>query len=94
MVLEGKKHENKIVMYPMPEDQSWAEYIAQAEETETYMLSRTYTLTGEGVDRQIVANIPYNHRMVFYYIDDSEQTHRKTRRILLLRAYRGERTQD
>lgn len=78
VVLEGKKHENKIVMYPMPEDQSWAEYIAQADETETYMLSRTYTLTGEGVDRQIVANIPYNHRMVFYYIDDSEQTQQIT----------------
>ena len=73
VLLEGKKHGNRILMYPMPEGQNWGDYIENTAETELFMLSRIYTLTGEGVDREINAVIPYNHRLVFYYYNDADE---------------------
>lgn len=49
IVLKGKKHDAKIVMYPMDENTSWGEYMNKVAATEEFMLSRSYTLSlGEG----------------------------------------------
>lgn len=53
--LIGKKHDTKIMMYPMDENTSWADYIKQVDETSEYMASRSYTLEEEGSDKSYSA---------------------------------------
>lgn len=67
--LLGKKHGDKIIMYPMDENTSWGDYIKQVNETFTYMDSRSYTLTDESTDTKISAVVSYR-RMTFYTTDD------------------------
>lgn len=42
--LKGKKHDTKIIMYPMDESTSWADYLHSVEKTYNFMISRSYTL--------------------------------------------------
>lgn len=70
IVLLGKKHQARIDMYPISADQTWESYLKSVEETEAYMGSRSYTLKGEGVEKEI--KVVQNYRsMIFSYEEDS-----------------------
>ena len=77
VILRGKKHNNRIVMTPIPEDKTWESYITEAEETESYMTSRSYTLSGEDyviTPREITVTNNGSYRcLIFTYYDDSDQ---------------------
>lgn len=70
IILQGKKHGNRIVMYPMDENTSWGDYIKQVDETFKFMDSRSYTLTDEANETKIPALVTYR-RMTFYTTDEN-----------------------
>ncbi len=70
IVLKGKKHDTKILMYPMDENTTWGEYINKVSETEEYMSARSYTLEVEGSETVVPAQTSLR-RLVFYTTDDS-----------------------
>lgn len=75
IVLSGKKHQNRIYMLPIPADKTWESYITDAEETESYMASRYYTL--EGPDRKDTVDIHVESSgrcLVFTYKDSTNLT--------------------
>lgn len=79
IVLRGKKHNNRILMTPIPADKTWESYITEAKETEEYMSSSKYFLTGADRkdDIEIVATSNAGYRcFVFTYTDtlDMKQT--------------------
>lgn len=67
--MTGKKHLAKIVMYPLPEDQTWEDYIKAIQATEEFMTSRSYQFVVEGSEREISVTTSYR-RLVFSYTDD------------------------
>ena len=76
VVLRGKKHSNKIVMTPIPADQTWESIIEEAKETESYMSSRLYTLAGEDLPEGKVVTATSNggyRSLVFEYRDAFDQ---------------------
>lgn len=72
IMLSGKKGGAKIVMVPMPQDQTWGQYLQSVAETEEYMKSRSYKLEG-ATGREISAYTSY-HRLVFEYLNDKEES--------------------
>ena len=76
IILRGKKHNNRIVMTPIPADKSWESIITDAEETENYMMSRSYTLAGPGYqsETEVTATMNGGYRcFVFTYKDETDQ---------------------
>lgn len=73
IVMTGKKHGNKIVMYPISSDKTWESVANTISETETYMTSSSYTFEVEGSDREVSAYLSYR-RLVFNYTDDSGES--------------------
>ena len=75
IVLSGKKHQNRIYMLPIPANKPWEDVITEAEETEYYMSSRSYTLEGsdrkDSIDIQIVSS---GRCLVFTYKDSTGLT--------------------
>lgn len=72
IILRGKKGNNRIVMTPIPADRTWESIIKSAGETEKYMASRLYTLTGSDytLDQTITATDNAGFRsLVFEYVD-------------------------
>lgn len=68
--LTGRKHGHRIMMYAMPADLSWADYLKSVEETDKYMSSRSYTLMGEGVPQDTEIKVVQQYRtLVFQYVD-------------------------
>jgi len=77
IIMRGKKHNNRIVMTPIPTGKSWESIITEADATETYMQSRYYTLSGEGKtsDTEIKVTNNGSYRcLIFEYVDDMLQT--------------------
>lgn len=71
--LTGKKHGNRIMMYPMAEDTSWGDYIKQVQATEEFMSSRTYTLQiGDDAEGALYAQSTYR-RLTFWTTNDEGQ---------------------
>lgn len=71
--LTGKKHGNRILMYPMAENESWGDYVKAVQETEEFMSSRTYTLQqGDDEANALYAQSSYR-RLVFYTTNDEGQ---------------------
>ncbi len=75
IILRGKKNNNRIVMTPIPADKSWESIIREAKETDEYMASKSYNLTGE--DRndttQITVRMNGSYRcLVFTYTDSTD----------------------
>lgn len=77
VTLRGKKHNSRIDMYPMPADQSWADYVQKVKETEEFMASRTYflrvdptkhTLKTDTANTEVTVFLSYR-RLVFEYTD-------------------------
>lgn len=76
VILRGKKHNNKIVMTPIPADQTWESIISEADETQTYMSSRLYTLAGDDLPEGKVVTATSNggyRSLVFEYRDKFDQ---------------------
>lgn len=75
IVLSGKKHGNRIYMLPIEQGKAWEDIITEAEETEYYMSSRSYTLEGDdrkdSTDIQIVSS---GRCLVFTYKDSTQLT--------------------
>lgn len=71
--LRGKKGNSKILMYPMPSDQTWEDYLKAVNETDRWMTSRSYRLEVEGSDKEISAYKSYR-RLVFEYLDEEDNT--------------------
>lgn len=71
--MTGKKHETRIIMYPLPEDQTWEDYINEVKATEEFMTSRSYQFVVEGSERKIDVTTSYR-RLVFSYDDDNGDT--------------------
>ena len=74
IILRGKKHNNRIRMTPIPADKTWASIINEAKETENFMTSRSYTLSG--ADRKDTVEISVtnngNYRcLIFEYTDST-----------------------
>ena len=75
IVLSGKKHQNRIYMLPIPADKPWENIITEAEETEYFMSSRSYTL--EGADRTDTTDIQIENSgrcLIFTYKDSTDLT--------------------
>jgi len=73
IVMIGKKHNSKIVMYPIPSGQTWESLITTITETDSYMTSSSYTFQVEGSEREVSAYQSYR-RLVFNYTDDNGDT--------------------
>ena len=76
IILRGKKHNNRIVMTPIPADKSWESIINDAKETEDYMMSRSYTLAGPGYqsETEVTATSNGGYRcFIFTYKDETDQ---------------------
>lgn len=76
IILRGKKHNNKIIMTPIPADKTWESYITEAQETEKFMSSRSYTLSGEDYTKpqEITVTNNGNYRcFIFTYKDSTDQ---------------------
>ena len=76
IILRGKKHNNRIVMTPIPTDKSWESIITEAQETEDYMASRSYTLAGPGYqsETEVTATSNGGYRcFIFTYKDETDQ---------------------
>jgi len=77
IILRGKKNNNKIVMTPIPADKTWESIIKEAKDTEDYMSSRIYTLSGSGYtkDQEVTATSNGDYRcFIFTYKDETDQT--------------------
>lgn len=75
IILRGKKHNNRIIMTPIPADKTWESYIHEAEETEQFMASSKYYLTGEGRTDDIEIEVKSNggyRCLVFRYTDSQD----------------------
>lgn len=69
--LRGKKHNARIMMYPMSSDVTWGEYMNQVKETEAYMTSRTYSLQfGDDAENALYTQASY--RCLNIYSTDEE----------------------
>ncbi len=79
VIMRGKKSNNKIVLTPIAADKTWESIVQEVNETETYMSSRSYTLTGsdrkDTTDITVTSNGGYRC-LVFEYKDsfDMKQT--------------------
>ncbi|RUL59702.1 DUF4302 domain-containing protein [Prevotella koreensis] len=74
--LKGRKHGRRIVMYAMPADLQWQDYLNTIMETEKYMSSRSYTLMGEGIPDTVKIKVRQSYRsLVFQYLDEKGDAH-------------------
>ena len=76
IILRGKKHNNRIVMTPIPADRTWESIISEADATEKYMQSRSYTLSGEAYKDTIDITVTNNGNyrcLIFQYTDTMKQ---------------------
>ena len=73
IVLQGRKHGNKIIMYAMDNNTTWSDYLKEVDATENYMASRSYTLMGDSVKREVKVTQSYR-RLVFSYLDNDSTT--------------------
>lgn len=76
IILRGKKNNARIVMTPIPEGKDWAEYINEAKDTENFMMSSSYTLTGDDYKDTIEVKVTNNGRyrcLIFSYVDTLDQ---------------------
>ncbi len=65
----GKKHETRIVMYPIEEDKTWESIFEEISETDNFMSSRSYQFVVDGVDEPVSVTKSYR-RLVFTYRDE------------------------
>lgn len=71
VVMKGRKHNSKIVMYPIAADQSWEDLHNSIVDTEKYMASRSYSLWKDEIDQNVFVSTSYR-RLVFTYYEHNE----------------------
>lgn len=72
IIMQGKKHEHRIVMTPIPSDVTWESLIQDAADTQAFIDSRNYTLEGEGFTDHVVGVKSY-HTLTFQWLDSISQ---------------------
>lgn len=68
IIMRGKKHSNRIRMYPIEADRTWEQVLKDIEDTQAFMDSRNYTLDGEDYKDTVIAYKQY-HTIIFQYRD-------------------------
>lgn len=66
----GKKHQSKIVMYPIEDGKTWEDCVNEVNATRDFMASRSYQFVVEGSEREIGVTTSYR-RLVFTYLNDA-----------------------
>lgn len=65
--MRGRKHNYKVKMYRLADDETWEQRLAKNQETDTYMASRRYQLVVDG--DTIASATTQHHGLVFSYND-------------------------
>lgn len=65
----GKKHQARIVMYPVEEGKTWEDYVNEVNATRDFMASRSYQFVVDGSEREISVTTSYR-RLVFTWLND------------------------
>ena len=86
--MTGKKHGNRIVMYPMAEGMTPEEYITEVNKVKNHMDSRSYKLETEGSERDITAILSYRRMRFGYYNDNKEYTEVSAPFIITTEGYK------
>ena len=65
----GKKHQARIVMYPVEEGKTWEDCVNEVNATRDFMASRSYQFVVDGSEREISVTTSYR-RLVFTWLND------------------------
>lgn len=74
IVMKGKKNSKKIVMYPIPEDQTWEDVLTEISTTDDYMNSSSYDFIVEGSERSVSVVKSYRRLLFSYTLDSGSDT--------------------
>lgn len=74
VVLKGKKNGKHIVMYPLPENQTWEEVLNDIATTDNYMNSSSYEFIVEGSEREVSVVKSYRRLLFTYKLDSGSDT--------------------
>lgn len=74
VVLKGKKNGKHIVMYPIPEDQTWEELLTEISTTDDYMNSSSYDFIVEGSEKDVSVVKSYRRLLFTYQLESGSDT--------------------
>lgn len=69
--LQGLKHGDRIMLYPMKADMDWASYLKEVENVKNYMASSSYTLLAGNDTLAEVTQYGDYHSLIFQYLDST-----------------------
>lgn len=69
--LQGLKHGDRIMLYPMKADMDWASYLKEIENVKNYMASSSYTLLADNDTLAEVTQYGDYHSLIFQYPDST-----------------------
>lgn len=69
--LQGLKHGDRIMLYPMKADMDWASYLKEVENVKNYMASSSYTLLAGNDTLAEVTQYGDYHSLIFQYSDST-----------------------
>ncbi len=69
--LQGLKHGDRIMLYPMKADMDWASYLKEVENVKNYMASSSYTLLADNDTLAEVTQYGDYHSLIFQYSDST-----------------------
>lgn len=69
--LQGLKHGDRIMLYPMKADMDWASYLKEVENVKNYMASKSYTLLADNDTLAEVTQYGDYHSLIFQYPDST-----------------------
>lgn len=69
--LQGLKHGDRIMLYPMKADMDWASYLKEVENVKNYMASSSYTLLADNDTLAEVTQYGDYHSLIFQYLDST-----------------------
>lgn len=69
VILEGKKHQSKVRMYPVKEGETWQSIYDEVQKVEKAMTARTYYVFKDGHPRDITVTLSYRC-LIFRYMNE------------------------
>lgn len=69
--LQGLKHGDRIMLYPMKADMDWASYLKEVENVKNFMASSSYTLLADNDTLAEVTQYGDYHSLIFQYTDST-----------------------
>lgn len=69
--LQGLKHGDRIMLYPMKADMDWASYLKEVENVKSFMASSSYTLLAGNDTLAEVTQYGDYHSLIFQYTDST-----------------------